>query len=262
MTKLIFRNNLKRLSLASKKITQWIFCGSLMVVVWRDRLKDWNRNVTRASRLDVMTSTYTRVLYGSWRIENLKWSVFSDQLVKTTVNPNIVAKFASLFKCTTVGRSSDAMTARLSVCFRWLRLTISVCGQAYRGPICGFLVFWLQIATELYCDVSQIRYRIPMRTEHIFVIWCCIRIIGEISREKIWLKLVPPPSSVFLYWPFQGGSSVIVGLCACGGGFICGGCFHCFITKTRLYNFDLLKPHFCIVNLEFTGVYMIFLISA
>ena len=32
------------------------------------------------------------------------------------------------------------------------------------------------------------------------------------------------------------------------------------ITKTCLYNFDLLKPHFCIVKLGFTGVYIIFLI--
>ena len=33
------------------------------------------------------------------------------------------------------------------------------------------------------------------------------------------------------------------------------------ITKTCLYNFDLLKPHFYIVKLGFTGVYIIFLIS-
>ena len=32
------------------------------------------------------------------------------------------------------------------------------------------------------------------------------------------------------------------------------------ITKTRLYNFDPLKPHFYIVKLGFTGVYIIFLI--
>ena len=34
------------------------------------------------------------------------------------------------------------------------------------------------------------------------------------------------------------------------------------ITKTRLYNFDPLKPHFYIVKLGFTWVYIIFLISA
>ena len=34
------------------------------------------------------------------------------------------------------------------------------------------------------------------------------------------------------------------------------------ITKTCIYNFDSLKPHFYIVRLGFTGVYIIFLISA
>ena len=34
------------------------------------------------------------------------------------------------------------------------------------------------------------------------------------------------------------------------------------ITKTRLYHFDPLKPHFYIVKLGFTGVYIMFLISA
>ena len=36
----------------------------------------------------------------------------------------------------------------------------------------------------------------------------------------------------------------------------------CNITKTHLYNFDPLKPHFYIGKLGFTGVYIIFLISA
>ena len=35
-----------------------------------------------------------------------------------------------------------------------------------------------------------------------------------------------------------------------------------FITKTYLYNFDPLKAHFYVVKLGFTGVYIIFLISA
>ena len=34
------------------------------------------------------------------------------------------------------------------------------------------------------------------------------------------------------------------------------------ITKTHLYSFDPLKPHFYIVKLGFTGVHIIFLISA
>ena len=35
-----------------------------------------------------------------------------------------------------------------------------------------------------------------------------------------------------------------------------------YITETYLYNFDPLKPHFYIVKLGFTGVYIIFHISA
>ena len=34
------------------------------------------------------------------------------------------------------------------------------------------------------------------------------------------------------------------------------------ITKTCLYNFDPLKPHFYIVKLGFTGIYINFSISA
>ena len=35
-----------------------------------------------------------------------------------------------------------------------------------------------------------------------------------------------------------------------------------YIMKTRLYNIGPLKPHFYTVKLGFTGVYIIFLISA
>ena len=38
--------------------------------------------------------------------------------------------------------------------------------------------------------------------------------------------------------------------------------FTLYITKTCLYNVDPLKPHFSIVKLGCTGVYIIFLISA
>ena len=43
-----------------------------------------------------------------------------------------------------------------------------------------------------------------------------------------------------------------------------GNCFFFYpnIRKTCLYNFDPLKPHFYIVKLGFTGVYIIFVISA
>ena len=36
----------------------------------------------------------------------------------------------------------------------------------------------------------------------------------------------------------------------------------CYITKTCLYNFDPRKPHFYIIKLGFTGVYIMFLVSA
>ena len=41
-----------------------------------------------------------------------------------------------------------------------------------------------------------------------------------------------------------------------------GSVFVTHIMKTCLYNFDPLKPHFYIVKLGFTGVYIIFLIFA
>ena len=39
-------------------------------------------------------------------------------------------------------------------------------------------------------------------------------------------------------------------------------CLSEHITKTYVYNVDPLKPHFYIVKVGFTGVYIIFLISA
>ena len=52
---------------------------------------------------------------------------------------------------------------------------------------------------------------------------------------------------------------LLIRLCICAVfDWLCWG----FITKTYLYNFDPLKPYFYIVKLGFTGVYIIFLISA
>ena len=55
------------------------------------------------------------------------------------------------------------------------------------------------------------------------------------------------------------------GLQAGGRGFryCIGHTFSSFITKTCLYNFDLLKPHFYIVKLGFTGVtlFLLFLLK-
>ena len=78
----------------------------------------------------------------------------------------------------------------------------------------------------------------------------------------------------FQYWSFLGRCSVAAHLCLCVCGFICSVCVVLFvphfpsfdasagITKTYLYNFDPLKPHFYIVKLGFAGVQVIFLSSA
>ena len=81
------------------------------------------------------------------------------------INPIMFENFAS-FNCTTVGRSSDLMMAPPQSVSDGRRLIINVCGRAHRGHDCGFLVFWLQIATEPFalfhltvfdCDASQIK---------------------------------------------------------------------------------------------------------
>ena len=69
---------------------------------------------------------------------------------------------------------------------------------------------------------------------------------------KTGLSPSTPALSIFS-WPFQGGSPVAVLHCSCVG---------VFTPWKHLYNFDPFKPHFYIVKLGFTGVYIIFLISA
>ena len=59
-----------------------------------------------------------------------------------------------------------------------------------------------------------------------------------------------------------GGHSPFVALLNSTSTVLCAVLFYVIIKKTRLYNFDPLKPHFYIVKLGFTGVYIIFLISA
>ena len=64
------------------------------------------------------------------------------------------------------------------------------------------------------------------------------------SRKKVGLK----SATILLQWCPDSAMDAL------------GFWFH--ITKTGLYDFDALKPHFYIVKLGFTGVYIIFLISA
>ena len=55
---------------------------------------------------------------------------------------------------------------------------------------------------------------------------------------------------------------VLMRLCRCAGRPVSAHFANAQKHKTCLYNFDPLKPHFYIVKLGFTGVYIIFLISA
>ena len=82
---------------------------------------------------------------------------------------------------------------------------------------------------------------IPKRTQKI-----CFG--AEITKHIFWIFLYTWTNVMWLCewlrpdWPAQTG--------------------YLLITKTCLYNIDPLKSHFCIVKLGFTGVYIIFLISA
>ena len=40
------------------------------------------------------------------------------------------------------------MTAPFPICFRWSAPEDNICGRVHRGPVCGFLVVWLQVAIE------------------------------------------------------------------------------------------------------------------
>ena len=76
--------------------------------------------------------------------------------------------------------------------------------------------------------------------------------ISEDSDKTAWMRR--------LILGFAGHISLIVGFVMPWS--ISNQVIHLSITKTRLYNFDPLKPHFYIIKLGFTGVYISFLISA
>ena len=63
------------------------------------------------------------------------------------------------------------------------------------------------------------------------------------------------PASIFFIWGNRKKSHMGAGL----ESRVDGASQLLFITKTCLYDFDPLKPHFYIIKLGFTGVYIIFL---
>ena len=73
-----------------------------------------------------------------------------------------------------------------------------------------------------------------------------------IFREKLWINVIDLGYQIYPTY------SLPDCLYYCSTSSFC----YLYITKTYLYNFDPLKPHFYIVQLGFTGVYIIFLISA
>ena len=75
---------------------------------------------------------------------------------------------------------------------------------------------------------------------------CNIKEKEEARNDLIYGMTDSPPLHITIICGLQVRSSVI----------------YLSITKTRLYNFDPLKPHFYIVKLGFTRVYTMFLISA
>ena len=102
-------------------------------------------------------------------------------------------------------------------------------------PVCDVLVYWLQIIIEVFnfssqclcfsvfhCVISLMKQRTPLRTEHLFVIWNCIRINGDVTRIS---KIDNSPPLFLFYRPYQGGYSVKVLFCSFVGGFIRGICF-------------------------------------
>ena len=96
-----------------------------------------------------------------------------------------------------------------------------------------------------------------------FMYFCIESSIGTRVKFADCNSALNPPGSLY-YWPFYGhGPVVALPLCSLvvysTRRFILGFAFN---TKTCLYNFDPLIPHFHTVKLGFTGVYNIFLISA
>ena len=142
----------------------------------------------------------------------------------------------------------------LNVSDRW-RLIINVCGLVHQGPVC-VLVFWLQIVLGNFalfhhsvcdylfrCDVSQIRQQL-LSGPNLCLHFGTAALTMRFCESKTGLS-----PEIFLFLLIVSRDfSVAIDLCQW---LMCG-----------VYNFDSLKPHFYIVKLGFTGLYIIFLTSA
>ena len=108
----------------------------------------------------------------------------------------------------------------LTSCACW----VNVCGRGHRGPVYGFLVFWLHITIEPFglfhhnvCDCLCFTMMVDWRVRE------------TLRQPNTPLPPSPPPPQLFFYWPFQGDSSVVVLLlfffCSCIVRFRCIVCF-------------------------------------
>ena len=120
---------------------------------------------------------------------------------------------------------------------------LSVCKEAVkRRP-----VLWYSATIKFYVALGLFGADLRLHWAHMPFCWFCL------EMSHMW-KIIPLPQScykaerccIFLYILWTGSKSQV--------------CI--FITKTSLYIFAPLKPHFYIVKLGFTGVYIISLIFA
>ena len=86
----------------------------------------------------------------------------------------MIDTLAFLFNCTTVSRSSDYTTAPSPMCFRRWALDYQSLWSFFRLPVHPLLY---HIVCYYMC------FTVKFRTEHMFVIWSCVKIRGEVSCE-------------------------------------------------------------------------------
>ena len=133
----------------------------------------WGGYISIMSWVDTTLHSVTNFIYFTWQPNFTQW----------------------------IGPQAKWRIPRQSTSDVW-RLTISTYGQIHRGHVHYFLMFWLEIAivtvalfhhsvcdhlcftVMFHCDVSQMRWRIPKRTEHIFIIWSGNRVKSTVSREQ------------------------------------------------------------------------------
>ena len=128
-----------------------------------------------------------------------------------------------------------------------LNVTIDILWIAiYRYGRVAKVIFSLQ---RLYIRCTRADLTIPMT---LILMWIAkLNLLLLLFTDKSWCAT---PKKAIMAYAGKHDRDQLAYSCSCS--------VKKFITKTCLYNFEPLKPHFYIVKLGFTGVYIIFLISA